>query len=75
MGDTPVQSSIIENKKSMSRQQSSKLLGQMQSVVGSQKVNLTLINSVILIMMRLRLLGLQGLRRPLDMWSLQFTRH
>jgi len=38
MGDTPVQSNIIENQKSMSRQQSSKLLGQMQSVVGSQKI-------------------------------------
>ena len=39
MSDAPVQSTIVETKKSMSRKQSSKLLGQMESVVGSQKVD------------------------------------
>ena len=42
MSDAPVQSTIVEKKKSMSRKQSSKLLGQMESVVGSQKVNIFL---------------------------------
>ena len=39
ISDAPVQSTIVETKKSMSRKQSSKLLGQMESVVGSQKVD------------------------------------
>ena len=39
MSDAPVQSTIVETKKSMFRKQSSKLLGQMESVVGSQKVD------------------------------------
>jgi len=39
ISDAPVQSTIVETKKSMSRKQSSKLLGQMESVVGSQKIS------------------------------------
>ena len=74
ISDAPVQSTIVETQKSMSRKQSSKLLGQMESVVGSQKVDFfNKFSFIWMIVMRRRFLGL--LISLLDMLSSPYTRH